>query len=114
MRDYLVRDHLKQKLKDPHFKEIWELELQKLAIVKPIIDYRIKHNLTQSQFAKKVGVSQQHISNIERGEFSSVETLEKILLYIGYRVQIQAIPLPAKTRNRIERAMHRANAHPLR
>lgn len=97
-----VDDHLKEKLKDPYFKELYELEEQKLAIVKHIIDYRIKNELTQGDLAKKIGMTQQHISKIENGEFSSMDTLEKVLLSIGYTVKMQAIPLQAHIRHRIE------------
>ncbi len=98
-----VSDHLKEELKDPYFKELYELEEQKLSIVKRIIDCRIKNGLTQGQLAQRAGVTQQHISKIENGEFSSVSTLEKVLLFIGYTVKIQAVPLSQKVKNRIER-----------
>lgn len=97
-----VEDHLKRELKDPYFRELYELEEQKLAIVKKIIEYRIKHKLSQNQLAKKARVTQQHISKIEGGEFSSVTTLEKILLHIGYTVKIKAIPLPRKVAREID------------
>ncbi len=96
-------DLLKEDLKDPYFKELWELEEQKLEIVKPIIEYRIKHHLTQGQLARQINVSQQHISNIENGEFSSVATLEKVLLFIGYKVRMQAIPLTRSVKERIHK-----------
>lgn len=84
MRLQKVNKHLKEKLKDPYFKELYELEEQKLKIVKRIIEYRVKNKLSQKQLADKVGVTQQHISKIENGEFSSISTLEKVLLFIGY------------------------------
>ena len=101
-----IDEHLKEKLKDPYFKELYELEDQKLKIVKHIIDYRIKNELTQGDLAKKIGVTQQHISKIENGEFSSMATLEKVLLSIGYTVKIQATPLQASIRQRIARIIH--------
>ena len=103
-----VDDLFNEDLKDPYFKELWELEEQKLEIVKPIIEYRIKHNFTQGQLAKKIGVTQQHISNIESGEFSSVATLEKVLLFVGYKVKMEAVPL---TRNVKERIFRFLNSH---
>lgn len=99
-----VEDHLKEQLKDPYFRELYELDEQKLEVVKKIIEYRIKHGLNQTQLAERVGVTQQHISKIESGEFSSVTTLEKVLLHIGYTIKIQAIPLPRQTAQKIAKA----------
>ncbi len=94
-----VDEHLKEKLKDPYFKELHELEQQKLSLVKKIIDYRIGHDLTQGQLAKKIGVTQQHISKIENCEFSSLPTLLKVLLYVGFKISIRPTPLtPARAR----------------
>ena len=106
-----VDEHLKEKLKNPYFKELYELQEQKLCIVKRIIDYRVIHNLTQGQLAKRAGVTQQYISKIESGDFSNILTLEKILLFIGYTVKIQAVPLSYKIKGSIERLMR--NKHRL-
>jgi DNA-binding XRE family transcriptional regulator len=94
-----VREHLEVELKDPHFRELWELDQQKLVVVKKIVAYRIKHKLSQGGLAEKVGVSQQHISKIENGEFSSLSTLEKVLMAIGYSVRIRIVPLAARAKN---------------
>ena len=103
MRLQKVDEHLKEKMKDPYFRELYELEEQKLKIVKRIIEYRVKNKLSQKQLADKVGVTQQHISKIENGEFSSISTLEKALLFIGYTVKMQAIPLSQGIKHRLER-----------
>jgi len=85
-----VSQHLTGEMKDPHFKELYELERQKLTVIKPIIAYRVKNNMSQGDLAKQAGVSQQHISKIENGEFSSVATLQKVLLHVGYTVRRNA------------------------
>ena len=100
-----VDSHLEEKLKDPYFRELHELEEQKLAIVKRIVDYRIKQKLNQNQLAKRIGVTQQHISKIENGEFSNITTLEKILLYIGLTVQLRVIPIRGRLRQIIARKL---------
>ncbi|MEK6715445.1 MAG: helix-turn-helix transcriptional regulator [Candidatus Omnitrophota bacterium] len=106
-----ISQHIKEEIrKSPIFKELYELEEQKLNVVKWIVNYRIKNNLTQGQLAKKARVTQQYISKIENGDFSSIVTLEKILLFIGYTVKIQAVPLSHRVKNSIERligAKHR-------
>lgn len=106
IRSEKVDDHLKESLKDPYFKELFELEQQKIEIVKRIIDYRIKNKFSQKQLAQKVGVTQQHISKIENGEFSSIAALEKVLLFTGYTVRMQAIPLSQQSRHQIEQMIH--------
>ena len=82
-----VREHLKEELKDPYFKELYELDSVKTEIAKKIIEYRIKHKLTQSQLAKIVRVSQQQVSYIEEGDFSNFQTIQKVLLAIGYKIK---------------------------
>ena len=96
-----VDDHIREKLKDPYFKELYELDAQKLTIVKRIVSYRINKKLSQTQLAKIVGVTQQHISKIETGDFSNIMTLEKILLCIGFTVKIQAVALSQEVKQNI-------------
>ena len=92
-----VKDHLRAELKDPYFKELYELDSVKTEIAKTIIEYRIKHNLNQTQLAKMVRVSQQQISYIEEGDFSNFQTIQKVLLAIGYKItRIQIGQLSAK------------------
>ena len=92
-----VKDHLKEELKDPYFRELYELDSVKTEIAKKIIEYRIKHHLNQSQLAKMVRVSQQQISYIEEGDFSNFQTIQKVLLAIGYKItRIQIGQLSAK------------------
>jgi len=92
-----VDDDTKEKTKqDPDFNARYAWTMQKAAIAKKIISYRIKNGLTQTQLARKLGVTQQYISKIEEGEFSNLETAEKILYMMGYGVKLQIVPLRKK------------------
>lgn len=88
---------------------MYELEEQKLDIVKQIIAYRIKHNLTQGGLAKKADVSQQYISKIENGDFSNIMTLEKILLFIGLTIKFTVVPLRQSAKRIIARKIYSRN-----
>lgn len=107
MRLEKVETHLNEKLKDPYFRELYELEEQKLQIVKRIIGYRIKHHLSQRQLASEVGVTQQHISKIESGEFSHIATLERILLLLGYTIKMDVVPLRHKVASEVRQSAFR-------
>ncbi|MBL7157066.1 MAG: helix-turn-helix transcriptional regulator [Candidatus Omnitrophica bacterium] len=102
-----VDEHIKEKLKDPYFKELHELEHQKLGLVKKIISYRVNNNITQDELADQVGVTQQHISKIENCEFTDPVTLAKVLLFVGFRVHMKAEPIRPVTRKKIRRVIQK-------
>ncbi len=87
-----VDDYIKEKIrKNPDFKIRYNLSKEKASVVKKIIEYRIQHNLSQEQFAREIGVTQQYISKIEEGEFSNLDTIENIFEHIGYRLKLEAV-----------------------
>ena len=92
-----VDDYIKEKMKkDPYFTSRYSWTMQKAAIAKKIIKYRIEHNLTQADLAGKLGITQQYISKIEEGDFTNLATAEKILYYMGYGVKLEIISLGKK------------------
>ncbi len=90
-----VDDYIKEKMKkDLDFKSYrYDLIKQKVKVVKKIIEYRNKNNLSQAQLAKELGVTQQYISKVEEGEFSKLETVENLLYHIGYRLELEVVRL---------------------
>lgn len=106
MRHKLTRvgRHLQEKLKDPYFRELYELEAEKGKIAELIVRYRVKKGLTQAKLARKLKISQQQISEIENGDFSSLLTIQKILLTLGYHIVIKAAPLEKRLKPRLQLA----------
>ena len=96
MRIKKVDDHLKEELKDPQFREFYELEAQKFQAVKRIIAARIKYGWSQADLAEKAGVTQQHISKIENGEFTNLLALEKLLGFFGLAIRVSVVSLSGK------------------
>ncbi len=99
-----VDRHLERKLKDPLFRELYELEMQKAKIAKLLIAERSKRKLTQGQLARKLGVTQQQISKIENGNFTDLRVVQKVLLTLGHSVRVVAVPLRPKARKDLEAA----------
>ena len=59
---------------------------------------RLQAGLTQQQLAIRTGTTKTAISRLERGHLSpSVETLERLLLCMGYALKIEAVPVSART-----------------
>ena len=98
MRLRSVDAHLKEKLRDPHFRKLFELEQEKAKIAALIIKYRVDHRLSQGGLAKTLGVTQQQISKIEQGEFSNLGTIQKVLVVLGYHMTLRVTPLAPQMR----------------
>ncbi|MBU0694157.1 MAG: helix-turn-helix domain-containing protein [Candidatus Omnitrophica bacterium] len=87
-----VDDYIKARMeKDPDFEARYDLIKQKANVVKTVIEYRNKHNLSQAELAAQLGVTQQYISKIEEGEFSNLETVENLLNHIGYHLKLVVV-----------------------
>lgn len=81
---------LKEKLKNEEFRKAYELECAKVALAQKIADLREEKHLRQVDLAKKLGVSQQFISQIETGEEKNltIETIIRIARSLGRGVSI--------------------------
>lgn len=88
-----VEEHLQEKRRHVSFRELQELDEEKLKVAKVIIGERIRRRLSQTALALKLGVTQQQVSKLENGDFDNLGTLQKVLSVLGYHVQVSAVPL---------------------
>jgi len=80
MEKYIDFDKWHRKmLKDPEFKKAYDDLEPEFAVIRAIIEKRIKDGLTQKQLAKKIGIKQPIISRLESGTYNpSLKFLKKI------------------------------------
>ena len=97
MRLKAVEEHLREKQRHPSFRELQELDEEKLKVAKVIIGERIHRRLSQTALARRLGVTQQQVSKLENGDFNNLGTLQKVLSVLGYHVRVSAIPLHRET-----------------
>lgn len=85
-----VKIHLREELKDEKFRILYEKELAKVMLAQKIAEMREEKKLNQSELAKRMNVSQQFISQIERTEQDNLtlNTLLKIAKSLGRSVKI--------------------------
>jgi HTH-type transcriptional regulator / antitoxin HipB len=73
-----VMPEIERELKNPKFGRVYYEQLMRLEIARQLILTREKAGLTQTQIAKKMGVSPQLISRIEGGSLNlTLATLYK-------------------------------------
>ncbi|MBM3253963.1 MAG: helix-turn-helix domain-containing protein [Candidatus Omnitrophica bacterium] len=82
--------HLNEELKNKEFKKAFEIERAKVVLAQKIAELREKEHLRQVDLAKKLGVSQQFISQIETAQEKNLtlETILKIAKSLGRGVKI--------------------------
>lgn len=84
-------DYLAERLKDPSFKTAFNIEDAKLASAVTLMKAREKAGLTQRQLATKAAVPQSTVARIERGGNTSIDTLSKIAVALGKRIELKLI-----------------------
>lgn len=80
--------HLRKKLKDKKFKEIYEEEKLLLQLSHRIFAERKKTGLTQSQLASKAQITQQQLSKIEKGLNFNIKTFLKVCYALDVKMNL--------------------------
>lgn len=70
----------KKWIKDPKYKKAYEKLKPEYELINALIQKRAAKNLTQSQLAKKLGLSQPVIAKLESGRYNpSIKFLRKVV-----------------------------------
>ena len=78
---------------DPTLRAYWERTALARAVALALIGYRVKHHLTQTQLAQKLGVRQPQVARLEIGEHNpSLEMLQRLARVLSMRFVIEVAP----------------------
>jgi len=79
-----------KQMKNEEFRKEYNALTPKYELIKEIIKERNAQNLTQKQFAEKVGIKQSNISRLESGNYNpSMDFLQKIAQALGKELYIE-------------------------
>jgi DNA-binding XRE family transcriptional regulator len=85
-----LNEHKAQLMKNPEFRREYEAIQPEYEIVRQILEFREKENVTQAQLAKRVGISRSNITRLESGEYNpSLMFLKKIANGMGKKLHIE-------------------------
>ena len=90
-RQHLDFDSWKEKaLKDPEFKREYDRQQPEFALIRAVLDARMKKGLTQEDLADKIGTKQSVISRLESGRANpSFAFLKKLAQAFNSKLEIK-------------------------
>lgn len=100
-----LRDLKRRWLKEPGFKEGYDVLAPEFAVASMLIEARTRAKLSQEQLAKKMGTSQSTIARLESGSAKpSFSTLERFAGATGMRMRVVFEPVRPGKRRKSRRA----------
>jgi transcriptional regulator with XRE-family HTH domain len=80
-------------LRDPEFQAEWDRTQLAQAVALRVIDYRVKHGITQTELARRVGLRQPAVARLEAGDHQpSLATLSRLSHALGIEFHIDITP----------------------
>ena len=83
-----LKEFIQEQKRDEKFRMAYVIVEQKYDLIKELIAYRKKNNITQKEFAEMMGVKQQAISRYEKGAIDPrISFVLKIFYLIGKKLR---------------------------
>ena len=75
------------------------------ALIRQLIDLRIKRGLSQREIAQRAGMQQPSIARLEKGQTASLRTLRRVADALDADVRVPLVPRRAKSSGEGKRQM---------
>ena len=86
-------EHRKQLMKDPEVVRAYRELQPEFAIIRKIIESRVKEGVTQKELAKRMKTKQSAISRLESGRANpSLDFLQRLAKALNTRLEIRFLP----------------------
>ena len=80
-------------MKDPEYRREWERTAFARANSELVVSYRVEHNLSQTEFAKLVELSQGNVSRLESGDHNpNIDTLAHLAEVLSLEIVLDIVP----------------------
>lgn len=85
-----LSNFFEKQMQDEEFRKEYDALTPKYELIKEIIRERNAQNLTQKEFANRLGIKKSNISRLESGNYNpSIDFLEKIAKGLGKELHIE-------------------------
>lgn len=86
-----LRSYVREQLKDPDFRRNFEATALPAKLAFSIVGLRRDYNITQAELARRMGVSQQMIAQLESisGSSPTIRTLERVAQAFGKSLLVE-------------------------
>ncbi len=99
------REYLDEQLKNPEFRAEYDTLEGEFALIRQLIDLRIKRGLSQRDLAKRAGMQQPSIARLETGQTASLRTLRRVADALDADVKVTLVPRQAKSTGKGKKQM---------
>ena len=86
------REYLDEQMRAPEFRAEYEALNAEYALIRQLIDLRIRSGLSQRQLAERAGMKQPSIARLESGRTANLQTLHRIADALGADVRVSIEP----------------------
>lgn len=92
MKTYTFRQHLKESLRNPEFREAWEESEAEYQISRTLIAARLDRKISQRTLAKKANTTQAVISRLESMSANpSIGFIQRVASALNLKLKVQLV-----------------------
>jgi len=86
------REYLNEQMKDPEFRAEYEALDAEYALIRQLVDLRIRRGLSQRQLAERAGLKQPSVARLESGHTASLQMLRRVADALDADVRVTIVP----------------------